>query len=289
MKNNISGVDCQPVAMGVIYLITCRINGKPYVGQTRQKLERRINHHKSDSKKVKSGVDAAIAKYGWENFSVAVLEVCPVEMLDAREKFWIAALNSKVPNGYNLTDGGGGQGGCAQETREKISAALKGRPTWNKGVSPSAETRKKLSDARKHTSPPNQGKHHTAEAKAKISAGNKGKHSHLKGRHLSEQHKAKLSAAGKGRKHSAESRAKMSAALKAYWAREKLSATRKSKKHSPETIAKIRESNKRTWAKLSAALKGKSRKPHSPETRAKIASAVKAAWARKKAVENGGK
>ena len=79
MKNNISGADCQPVAMGVIYKITCLITGRPYVGRTRQKLSKRLCKHRYFSKHGRPGIDAAIAKYGWENFSVEIIEVCPVE------------------------------------------------------------------------------------------------------------------------------------------------------------------------------------------------------------------
>lgn len=135
MRNsNISGVDCQP-AVGVIYKITCLINGKLYVGQTRQKLSRRITQHKYDSKKGSLGIGAAIRKYGWENFSAEVIESCPVEQLNERELFWIAALNTKASNGYNLTDGGDGGKGFSPspETRAKLSVALKGRPAHNKG------------------------------------------------------------------------------------------------------------------------------------------------------------
>ena len=111
---------------GVVYYLLNKINGKMYVGQTRQAFKRRIVEHKRDSKKRKIGVDAAIRKYGWENFTAEVIEVCPVEQLNEREMFWIKELNSKVPNGYNLTDGGEGVGGCTDETRAKLSAKHKG-------------------------------------------------------------------------------------------------------------------------------------------------------------------
>ena len=54
-------------------------------------------------------VDRAIKKYGLENFKAEVIEECKTtdELLE-REKYWIAKLNSKYPNGYNLTDGGDG-------------------------------------------------------------------------------------------------------------------------------------------------------------------------------------
>ena len=237
MKNNISGVDCQPVAMGVIYLITCRINGKPYVGKTKRSLETRIAEHKRNKSKGNSPVEMAIDKYGWENFTVEILEVCPVEMLNEREKFWIAALNSKSPNGYNLTDGGDGQVGCTQETRAKMSAAKKGKPAHNKGK---------------------KGKPHSAETKAKMSAAhkgkspsNKGKPAHNRGVKATAETRAKLSAAHKGKKHSPETIAKMSAAQKAIGNRPPSS---KGRKPSPETKAKISAGVKAAWARRKKAV-----------------------------------
>lgn len=220
--------------MGVIYQITNKINGKIYVGKTKQKLDTRMTQHKYDSKNGSPGLGAAIAKYGWENFTVEVIEVCPVKQLNEREKFWIAALNSKAPNGYNLTDGGDGLVGCTQETRDKMSLAkkgkkrkphssetrakmsakAKGRPSSNKGKHLSEETRAKLSVS-------NTGKKHTSETRAKISASNKGENNPNYGKHRSPETKAKISAAEKGKHLSEETRAKISAARKAYFARKK--------------------------------------------------------------------
>lgn len=93
----------------VIYFILNRINGKGYVGQTRQKLRQRMKDHKSGSE---SYVDYVIKKYGWENFSVFVLEECASpEELNEREMYWIKTLHTKAPYGYNLTDGGDGSTG----------------------------------------------------------------------------------------------------------------------------------------------------------------------------------
>ena len=198
--------------MGVIYKITCTLNGKGYVGQTRQKLGRRITEHKRDSSKGRPGIDAAIHKYGWENFTVEVLEECPIEFLNEREIFFISELGTKAPNGYNLTDGGDGGRGCplSKESRDKISAKLKGRPAHNKGVKATPEACARMSAAQKAAGnrPPN----------------HKGK----KRKPRSPETKAKLSAANKGKKHTAETRAKMSAAQKARWAKKKLESKNKS-------------------------------------------------------------
>lgn len=61
--NSSSGGESQPT-VGVIYKITNTLNGKIYIGQTRQSLNRRITEHKRDSSRGRPGIDVAIAKYG---------------------------------------------------------------------------------------------------------------------------------------------------------------------------------------------------------------------------------
>lgn len=48
----------------------------------------------------------AIRKYGKESFNRTILEECPIEQLNEREKYYIAKYNTISPNGYNLTAGG---------------------------------------------------------------------------------------------------------------------------------------------------------------------------------------
>ncbi len=57
----------------------------------------------------KSLISRAIRKYGFENFVYIVIEECETpEKLNEREIYWIAKLNCKNPNDYNMTDGGEG-------------------------------------------------------------------------------------------------------------------------------------------------------------------------------------
>ena len=95
--------------MSCIYKIVNNINGKVYIGQTRTTLKERMSKHYSDARCEPgiTGIDAAIRKYGEQNFSVEILCECKNEELDRLEKFYISEYNSfNSPKGYNLTPGG---------------------------------------------------------------------------------------------------------------------------------------------------------------------------------------
>jgi group I intron endonuclease len=103
------------MAAGIIYLATNRVNGKAYVGRTMKGLAGRFTVH---IQKARLGYSShfyrAIRKYGIESFDVAVVETCASEVeLKSAEERWIAAMGSKAPVGYNLTDGGEGIVGFA--------------------------------------------------------------------------------------------------------------------------------------------------------------------------------
>lgn len=93
---------------GKIYLITNDVNSKVYVGQTIQTLNKRFNGHccysKSD-RSVNMYIKRAIHKYGRDKFHIQLIEECPVNILNEREKYWINFYNS-YNTGYNLTLGG---------------------------------------------------------------------------------------------------------------------------------------------------------------------------------------
>lgn len=88
----------------VVYLLTDLTNLKKYVGKTTQMLKIRLSNHRCHKK---SYIGHAIRSHGWQNFKVEILEECATEAeLNEREIYWIKTLNTKYPNGYNLTDGG---------------------------------------------------------------------------------------------------------------------------------------------------------------------------------------
>lgn len=109
--------------MGFIYIITCLINNKIYIGQTTDTIQSRWNSHKSASKYNKKYLDGEIdaphAKkgmcsalyrsincHGIENFKIEALEELDDDLLNEAEVQFIEEFNSLVPNGYNLTTGG---------------------------------------------------------------------------------------------------------------------------------------------------------------------------------------
>ena len=103
--------------MRVIYMITNKINGKKYIGQTNN-FQVRMNGHKSDAFNPNSHsynypLSNAIRKYGWENFDNRIIEEIHDEedyqYVDERGRFFIQYYNSlTTQNGYNITTGGAG-------------------------------------------------------------------------------------------------------------------------------------------------------------------------------------
>ena len=88
-----------------IYKITNCLNGKIYVGQTRQPIEKRFLQHRNAD----SPLGQAIRDCGIENFTIEVIEECTTpDTARQQEMFWVKALNCRVPNGYNQSDGGEG-------------------------------------------------------------------------------------------------------------------------------------------------------------------------------------
>lgn len=106
-----------------IYSITNLSNGKRYIGQSIDISKRWVEH----KRQLKLGVhinkylQSAVNKYGLDNFSFSIVEETERNLLDDRERFWINALNTFAPNGYNLTLGGSGNLGWAipEGTKEK--------------------------------------------------------------------------------------------------------------------------------------------------------------------------
>ena len=112
---------------GYIYIVTCLIDGKIYIGQ-----------HKSeefDDSYLGSGVNIkkSVKKYGSESFSVSLLEWCSTqEEANEKEVYYIEAYDSRNPEiGYNIAAGGQERffTGCEHTecARKKMSDRAKSR------------------------------------------------------------------------------------------------------------------------------------------------------------------
>ena len=90
-----------------IYKITNLINGKIYVGQSKDPT-RRWKEHKWDAFnpncKENSAIHRAFLKYGIDNFQFTIIGW--FEDYNEKERQYIKEFNSLYPNGYNLTEGG---------------------------------------------------------------------------------------------------------------------------------------------------------------------------------------
>ena len=211
-----------------IYLITNLDNDKKYVGLTKFSITERFYQH------VKRGflLTEAIKKYGEDKFFIELIEeVDTAGRAYELEQYYIKEYNTKVPYGYNLTDGGDGIFGweVTEEYRQECSERVK-----------QLHKEKKVGMY---------GKNHSDETKRKMSVASKGKSKPwLIGRKLSPESIEKLRQINLGRVLSDETRKKIS---ENHHDVNGENNPMYGKKHSPETIEKLREKAKnrpkRVW------------------------------------------
>jgi group I intron endonuclease len=113
--------------MYTVYKYTNTINGKMYVGQTKDQRNRK-NNHKWKSNPC-TAMAHAIEKYGWDAFVYEVLvDGLTVEEANRLEVQYIKELNTMAPNGYNLAPGGDNMSGeWSAERNQRISEAQQAR------------------------------------------------------------------------------------------------------------------------------------------------------------------
>ena len=91
--------------MVTIYKITSPSN-RIYIGQA-VNFKRRKREYKRNNCKAQTLLYNSIAKYGFDNHLIEVIEETTKELADEREIYWIAYFNTfNTPNGMNLTSGG---------------------------------------------------------------------------------------------------------------------------------------------------------------------------------------
>ena len=128
--------------MGFIYQIRNTVNGKCYVGQTRQALSQRWNKHRTRPDGI---LKLAFAKHGLDKFEFSVICEIPNEELNDREVKEISERNTLAPNGYNLQTGGGAFA-QHEETKLRISEANK---ISHAGVKLSEEHSRRISEGQR--------------------------------------------------------------------------------------------------------------------------------------------
>lgn len=179
-----------------IYYYKNKANGKGYVGQTVNFINRFRGHKTPSSNKYP--IDIAITKYGIENFLVYILieNVEDIEELNALEKHYISkfgTVNRDV--GYNIREGGNNSP-MAESSKKKLSES-------RIGIKLSSEHKQKISESMTKEKNPFYGKKHSEETKRKMSNSLKQKYSAekhpRKGMKTSDETKKKLSESRKGK------------------------------------------------------------------------------------------
>lgn len=114
----------------LIYLVTNKINGYVYVGQTTLSLENRKRHHERESlcksrKTVK--FHNALLKYGFDNFEWTILRKCDSQdELDYYEQLYIFQYQAcDRTKGYNLKTGGRTGGILTKEAKDNLGKSTK--------------------------------------------------------------------------------------------------------------------------------------------------------------------
>lgn len=90
---------------GIIYKATNNINGKAYIGKTKDTIELRKQRHYTAAQRNKfvSLFYRSIRKYGWNNFTWEIVEIVPLSQLNNKEKEYI-----KLYGNLNIAKGGDG-------------------------------------------------------------------------------------------------------------------------------------------------------------------------------------
>jgi group I intron endonuclease len=108
----------------IIYLCTNKINGKMYVGLTKDLPERIKQHYQKAFNNPKFPINYALLKYGTSNFYWSVLRQCLTKKSAWRyEQYYIRKLKT-YKKGYNLTAGGEGARDYTITPRDRTAISI---------------------------------------------------------------------------------------------------------------------------------------------------------------------
>lgn len=100
-----------------VYLITNKINGKQYVGQTTVSVRDRWRSHCKSRSEHSESIGNDIALYGQSSFKIEIIEtIMDLNNLDMVESYYIEKLGTLEPSGYNKL-----------HSRQDMSAAIRNR------------------------------------------------------------------------------------------------------------------------------------------------------------------
>ncbi|MGN1050579.1 MAG: GIY-YIG nuclease family protein [Selenomonadaceae bacterium] len=148
-----------------IYRLTCDQTGKSYIGQSKD-IRRRMWEHKRPNSMKNSELKKDILRYGFDSFKQEVLEECPIDRLDEREKFYIAKYKPE----YNVSIGGKGPKGYHVSAANKALLREYGKRQW---ASKSDEEKQQI--IQNNLRGPAIGHQVSQETRAKLRAANLGK------------------------------------------------------------------------------------------------------------------
>lgn len=152
-----------------IYKWTNKISNDVYIGQSIDLSKRFIRYFNLSYLKNRETlvISRALIKYGYNNFSLEILEYCDIADLTEREQYYLDTLKPR----YNTLKIAGSSSGhkLSEETKAKISKALKGVYVKEKsalyGSRASEETKALMSLKKYKSNNPLFGKTHSEESK----------------------------------------------------------------------------------------------------------------------------
>jgi group I intron endonuclease len=148
-----------------VYILKNKINGKMYVGQTKNIKTRFQNHRKPSNNRM--ALNLAIKKYGWNNFDKYIFKDIPYNLTDCFEIELIKRLNTLAPNGYNIEAGGCSKKILSEEHKNKIKKTKLERS--KQGLYANSYNAPKSNSHKNNLSISNKGKHpHVGELNPKF-------------------------------------------------------------------------------------------------------------------------
>lgn len=243
-------------------------NGKLYIGISTRPEKRWIEHSRNARNGMKTPLCDAIRAFGFESVEKTILVKTSSYMARVQERHYIARLGTKLPFGYNMTDGGDGVINPTPELRKKCGLINLGRKLsaeHRAKIGASSRSKEVMTAAVKaKISAATKGKKRSAETRRKISEIQRGKVrgprdpmitakviEGLRVHYLNPANRERMRIQATGRKMTAEQNAKNSAAKKLHWQdpayRAKLLAFHNGKKMSEQAKANMSKAGKKAW------------------------------------------